>query len=168
MGLDLANVLKVIGPAASLIFAAWIFVGFLQTRYDAAVDRYGEMIEKYRGGEGSGARKANMADEIVHYKRRCILMSRAIGCGLVSAILLIFTLVCGGIALAFPALPGLKFISAGSAMLGMLLVIAGTVIVILEGRIIYRQIDSELLDVPDLAASSGQQAGAITDPRRRG
>ncbi len=40
MNFDLAKVLTTVGPAASIIFAAWIFVAFLQTRYDAAVDRY--------------------------------------------------------------------------------------------------------------------------------
>jgi hypothetical protein len=92
MNLDLANVLKVIGPAASLIFAAWIFVGFLQTRYDAAVERYRDIIETYRTSDLSGSRKSNMIDQIVHYKRHCELMSRATGCRLVSEILLIFTL----------------------------------------------------------------------------
>jgi hypothetical protein len=38
--LELSDVLKAIGPAASIIFAAWIFMGFLQQRYDAAVSRY--------------------------------------------------------------------------------------------------------------------------------
>lgn len=166
MNLDLANVLKVIGPAASLIFAAWIFVGFLQTRYDAAVERYRDIIEKYRTSDLSGSRKANMVDQIVHYKRRCELMSRATGCGLVSAILLICTLISGGLALTFPDLSLFKFLSAGTALLGMLLVIAGTIIVILEGRIIHRQIHNELLDVPELAESIGQEAGAINDPKR--
>jgi hypothetical protein len=166
MNLDLANVLKVIGPAASLIFAAWIFVGFLQTRYDAAVERYRDIIEKYRTSDLSGSRKANMVDQIVHYKRRCELMSRATGCGLVSAILLICTLIAGGLALTFPDLSIFKFLSAGTALIGMLLVIAGTVIVIVEGGIIYRQIHNELLDIPELAESIGQEAGAINDPKR--
>lgn len=166
MNLDLANVLKVIGPAASLIFAAWIFVGFLQTRYDAAVERYRDIIETYRTSDLSGSRKSNMIDQIVHYKRRCELMSRATGCGLVSAILLIFTLISGGIALSFPEVEFLKYLSAGSALLGLLLVIAGTIIVMFEGRIIYRQIHTELLDLPDLAESIGEEAGAVTDPKR--
>jgi hypothetical protein len=48
MNLDLAKVLTTVGPAASIIFAAWIFVAFLQTRYDAAVERYRDLIEKFR------------------------------------------------------------------------------------------------------------------------
>jgi Ca2+/Na+ antiporter len=168
MDFDLANVLKVIGPAASLIFAAWIFVGFLQTRYDAAVERYRDIIEKYRTADLSGSRKANMTDQVVHYKRRCELMSRAIGCGLVSAILLIFTLIFGGLALTIQEVSIFKYISAGTATLGLLLVVVGTFIVIMEGRIIYRQMHSELLDIPDLAESIGQKPGSINDPQRHG
>lgn len=66
----------------------------------------------------------------------------------------------------FPEVASLKFLSAGSALLGLLLVIAGTIIVMFEGRIIYRQIHTELLDLPDLAESIGEEAGAVTDPKR--
>lgn len=65
MNLDLSKVLTTVGPAASIIFAAWIFVAFLQTRYDAAVERYRDLIEKFRTSDLSGSRKANMRDEII-------------------------------------------------------------------------------------------------------
>ena len=35
MNFELSDVLKAIGPAASIIFAAWIFTGFLQQRAPA-------------------------------------------------------------------------------------------------------------------------------------
>jgi hypothetical protein len=167
MTLDISNTLKVIGPAASIVFAAWIFMGFLQTRYDSAIDRYRDLIDRYRTSEPSGPRKANMRDQIVCYQRRCELMGQANILGLVSAILLIFTLIAGELALSLPDLTALKYMSAGSALLGFLLVIGATVIVIREGMITHRQIQSELLDVPDLAQSIGQEAGNIADPRRR-
>ena len=47
MDFDLSNVLKAIGPTASIVFAAWIFMGFLQQRYDTAVARYQDMIEAF-------------------------------------------------------------------------------------------------------------------------
>ena len=78
----------------------------------------------------------------------------------------LYTFISGGIALSFPEVESLKFLSAGSALLGLLLVIAGTIIVMFEGRIIYRQIHTELLDLPDLAESIGEEAGAVTDPKR--
>ena len=166
MDLDLANILKVIGPAASIIFAAWIFMGFLQARYDAAVERYRDLIDRHRTSELSGSRKTNMRDQIVCYKRRCVLMSRASSFGLVSAILVIFTLIAAELALIFQNATFLKYLSAGSALLGFSLVIVATIFVILEGRITHRQIDSELLDVPDLAQSTGQESGDITNPHR--
>ena len=168
MDLDLAKVLTTVGPAASIIFAAWIFVAFLQTRYDAAVERYRDLIEKYRSSDLSGSRKANMRDQIVNYKRRCELMNIATGCGLISAIMLISTMIFGGLSIVYQDVLTLKLMSVGTAMLGLVLVIVGAVIVIMEGRIIRRQIHSELLDVPDLAHSIDQDSGAIDDPHRRG
>lgn len=168
MNLDLAKLLTTVGPAASIIFAAWIFVGFLQTRYDAAVERYRDLIEKFRTSELSGSRKANMRDEILHYKRRCELMNQATGYGLLSAMLLISTMIFGGLAIVFQGVVLLKILSMATALLGFLLVIVGAGIVIMEGRIIRRQIQSELLDIPDLAHGIDQEAGAISDPQRRG
>ena len=168
MTLDLSKLLTTVGPAASIIFAAWIFVAFLQTRYDAAVERYRDLIEKFRASDLSDSRKANMRDEILNYKRRCELMNLATGCGLVSAMLLISTMIFGGTAIIFGDAAVLKVASMVSALLGLLLVIAGAGIVIAEGRIIRRQIHTELLDVPDLAHGIDQDAGAIDDPHRRG
>ena len=168
MNFDLAKVLTTVGPAASIIFAAWIFVAFLQTRYDAAVDRYRELIEKFRTAEHSVSREANMRDEILHYKRRCELMNRATGYGLVSAMLLISTMIFGGLAIVLPDLALLKLLCMATALLGLLLVIVGAGIVLMDGRIIRRQIHDELLDIPALAHGIDQEAGVVDDPRRRG
>ncbi|WP_082513213.1 DUF2721 domain-containing protein [Methylobacterium sp. Leaf125] len=168
MNLDLAKVLTTVGPAASIIFAAWIFVAFLQTRYDAAIDRYRDLIEKFRSPDLSDSRKANMRDEILNYKRRCELMNRAIGCGLISAMLLISTMIFGGFSLVFQDSEALKLVSMGTATLGLILVIVGAAMVIMEGRIIRRQIHTELLDIPELAHGIDQGAGDINDPHRRG
>lgn len=83
MDFQLSDVLKSIGPAASIIFAAWIFMGFLQQRYDTAVARYQAMIENFRSGELSRERRSNIKDQIPMYKRRCELMGRANIIGLV-------------------------------------------------------------------------------------
>lgn len=167
MNFELSNVLKSIGPAASIIFAAWIFMGFLQQRYDTAVARYQEMIEAFRSGELSRERRSNIKDQILVYKRRCELMGRANLVGLVAAILLILTLVAGELDIVFPGLAPLKYVSAGCALLGFCLVIVATGFVIAEGMITRRQLDSELLDQEDLAHSIGQEAGAIGDRGRR-
>ena len=86
--------------------------------------------------------------------------------GLTSAILLITTLIAGGISLTVPEDNVFKLISLGLALIGLLLVIVATIIVMREGMITNRQIYNELLDIPDLAESVGQEAGDVSDPHR--
>src|SRR3978361_2255962 len=102
MNFDLENVLKVIGPAASIVFAAWIFMGFLQQRYDSAVERYRDMIEKCRNGELSDMRRDNIKDQVLAFRHRCDLMAYANLTGLFSAMLLILTLIVGELDIIFP------------------------------------------------------------------
>ena len=51
VGIALPDILKVVGPSAAIIFAAWIFMGFLQQRYDAAVERYRSAIDEIPEGK---------------------------------------------------------------------------------------------------------------------
>jgi len=80
--------------------------------------------------------------------------------------LLILTLITGELDILLPDTTRLKYVSAGCALLGFLLVIVAAMLVIMEARIPYRQIAEEVLDVPDLASSTGQRSGAITSARR--
>jgi hypothetical protein len=48
MQFEMKDVLSSAGPAASLIFAAWIFLQLLNSRYDAAFDRYRSLVSEYR------------------------------------------------------------------------------------------------------------------------
>jgi hypothetical protein len=157
----LSDVFKAIGPTASIIFAAWIFMGFLQQRYDAAVERYREMIGIYREIEQSKDRRANAKDQIMRYKRRCELMNYACLTGLVSAIMLLLTLIVGELDVILPGITFLKYISAGAAFLGLTLVIAAAALVIVESVISHRLLNEELLDVPELARATGQEPGAV-------
>ncbi|MGY4601845.1 hypothetical protein ACVW16_000257 [Bradyrhizobium sp. USDA 4474] len=102
MSFHLSEILKAIGPSASIIFAAWIFVGFLQQRYDAAVDRYRQTISDYRSGEHPADRRDNIQDQILVFKYRCQLMSYACFTGLLSAILFLLTLVSGAVDVIIP------------------------------------------------------------------
>ncbi len=70
MNRDRAKVPTTAGPAASIHCAAWIFGAFLQTRYHAAVERYRELVERFRTSELSGSRKATMRDENWICRRR--------------------------------------------------------------------------------------------------
>ena len=87
--------------------------------------------------------------------------------GIVSAILLILTLITGELAIIFPHFPPLKYVSAGSALLGFFLVIVAAIIVMVESSIVGRQLEGELLDVPELAQCTGLEVGNIAKRRPR-
>jgi hypothetical protein len=162
--LHIAQILKALGPAASIIFAAWIFMGFLQQRYDAALARYRGMVERYRVDDASSERRDNMRDQIRLYRRRCAMMNVASIIGLTSAILLILTLITGELSML--GVRFLTYVSASTALAGFILVIVAAGITIAEGIIIRRQLDAELLDVADLARDEGQHPGSINDSNR--
>jgi len=168
MNFELKDVLTAIGPTASIVFAAWIFMGFLQQRYTAAYGLYRSLIEDCRNGRLSAERRGNIKDQVMLYKRRCELMKVATNLGLAAAILLITTLIAATVNSVFSQLsPLLRWLGAGCAVAGLGLVIVAAALVIVENSIIQRALDSELLDVPDLARRSGQAVGDITDPDRR-
>ena len=163
MTIDVASIFKAIGPAASIIFAAWIFMGFLQVRYDSAVDRYRELIGRYRDGEDLDDRRDNLRDSILVYKKRCEIMNVASVIGLTSAIILILALIFGELSLVFTSVATLKVISFGMTLVGLSLVILASAIVLYESLIIHRQLETELLDLPDLARGIGKAPGEIAD-----
>lgn len=148
---QLSDVLKAIGPNAAIIFAAWIFMGFLQQRYDGALDRYRRAVGDYRSNEHDASRADNLKHQVLAYRRRCRLMSQATLVGLVAAILLIISLIFGVLDVLLPRTAIIIACGTVTAVAGFILVIVATIIVILEGRIVRRQIDDELRDVADLA-----------------
>jgi hypothetical protein len=161
MDVDVASILKAIGPGASIIFAAWIFMGFVQQRYDAAVDRYRSMIGSYRSGEVSDTRRVNMRDQISVVKRRCELMHYANVTGLIAAIFFVLTLISAALGMVFTKASLLVYVSVLAMLAGFALVVIAAFCVLIESSIVRRQLVGELLDVPDLADSTGQEAGEI-------
>ena len=149
--IQLGDVLKAVGPNASIVFAAWIFMGFLQQRYDSAIDRYREAVGDYRANDHAEERAGNLKDQILTYRNRCKLMSRATLIGLIAAIFLIASLIFGVLDVIVPDNPAITASGTAATVLGFLLVILATLIVIAEGRIVHRQLNDELRDVPDLA-----------------
>src|ERR1700712_916899 len=91
----LKDLLEAIGPTASLVFAAWIFLSFLQSRYVAAFERFRELTDEYRNGV-EGRRGQSIRTQIQLYRRRCDWMRWATNLGVISEILLIATLILGG------------------------------------------------------------------------
>jgi hypothetical protein len=158
---QLADVLKAIGPNAAIVFAAWIFMGFLQQRYDSAVNRFREAVGDFRSNDHKDERSQNLKEQIMIYRHRCRLMGRATLVGLVSAILLIGSLIFAGLDTIFPRTPWISVVGIGALLLGFALVITAAVIVIFEGRIVGTQVEDELRDVPDLARETGHEPGAV-------
>jgi hypothetical protein len=161
MSFEIADVLKLIGPSASIVFAAWIFMGFLQQRYDAAVERYRSMIGECRTESGvSDARRRNIREQLATYQRRCRLMNAACNVGLVSAILLILSLITGELDVIFTSVTLFKDASALASLAGFVLVIAAAVLVLIESAISRRQLDWEVMDIPGLADSARRGVSA--------
>ncbi|MBV8509509.1 MAG: DUF2721 domain-containing protein [Xanthobacteraceae bacterium] len=165
MDFTLSDVLRAIGPTASIIFAAWIFMGFLQQRYDSAVDRYRAMISNYRTDSLSSERRDNMRDQIMVYQRRCELMNYSCQCGLLSAILLLLTLIGAEADVVFPHFVLIKYLTAAAALAGFILVIVSAAFVLVESTITQRQLRDDALDVPDLAHALGEEPGSVKEPR---
>ena len=159
---QLSDVLKAIGPNAAIVFAAWIFMGFLQQRYDGALDRYRTAVGDYRSNEHEATRSSNLKNQVLAYRRRCRLMSGATLVGLLAAILLISSLIFGGLDVIVPKSTFITICGIATTMGGFVLVIVATLIVVVEGRIVKRQIDDELRDVSDLAEEAG---GGVADER---
>lgn len=157
---QLADVLKAIGPNAAIIFAAWIFMGFLQQRYDNAIDRYREVVGDYRSNDHDPERADNLKDQVLTYLHRCELMSHATLVGLIAAILLIASLILGAVDVLLPGSAAVGIAGIAASLGGFALVIVAAALVVTEGRIVHRQILDELRDVPDLrdeAKARGQR-----------
>ena len=162
---ELGDILKAIGPNASIVFAAWIFMTFLQQRYDSAIDRYRAAVGDYRSNDHDGDRAGNLKGQILTYQHRCKLMSWANLIGLVAAILLIAALIFGAIDVIVPKVSLVVVAGTAAAIVGFLLVIIAAIIVIVEGRTVYRQLNDELRDIPDLAGATKEGLDA---PGRHG
>lgn len=150
MDYQLKDLLEAIGPPASLIFAAWIFMTILQSRYQAAFDRYRSLISSYRDGDLAEARHGNVKDQILIYKKRCEIMKTAANVGIVSAIFLICVLIFAALNVVFGDVPVLKLMSTICAFIGLPLVILAAIMVMRENILVQNAIDSEIQDIPDL------------------
>jgi hypothetical protein len=158
---QLGDVLKAIGPNASIVFAAWIFMGFLQQRYDSAIDRYRGAVGDYRSGDHDQARTDNLREQVVIYRRRCWLMGHALLTGLAAAMLLIASLILGALDVVSPDVPLIAWVGTAAAIAGFALIIVAALIVWREARLVTTELDNELRDVPELARDTGHQPGGV-------
>jgi uncharacterized membrane protein len=155
MDFEFKNVLQAVGGNASLVFASWIFMTFVQARYIAAYERYRRLIDAYRDAE-HGKRRDVIRDEIMVYYKRVNTMRHATDLGLYAAMLLIATLIVGALDVVFGAHTVFKIIGTVCALAGLVGVIWSASLVVLENRMIARAISGELGDIPELADQAGQ------------
>jgi hypothetical protein len=148
---QLGDVLKATGPNAAIVFAAWIFMGFLQQRYDSAIDRYRGGVGDYRSADHEQSRSENLKEQVLSYRHRCELMSWATLVGLIAAILLISALIFGALDAIIPDTPVIAWLGIATTIGGFALVVVAAAIVIAESRIVHRQLDQEVRDVPELS-----------------
>src|SRR4051794_21456377 len=165
MDLNLKGVLDAVGPTAGLIFASWLFLSFLGQRYAAGYERYRALISEYRDQEGRSPRHKLLGEQILLYKRRCEQMKIATNLGVLAAMFLITTLVAAALVAIFPAAELLKYVSAASSIVGLLLVLAGACIVMRENTLIQHALDGELADIPELAKEAGGGARAAFEEK---
>jgi len=158
---DIKDLLQAVGPTASLIFAAWIFLSYLQTRYTAAYQLFRELVAEYRDHSEQDTRRDTLRAQVLVYKRRCELMRRATNIGTTSAIVLICALIAGVIGTMYDMASAWKYLTAAFAIVGLLLVIWAASLVIVENVRLKRLIELDMadLDLPD-EAGRGRQSRA--------
>ena len=157
MNFEMKDVLEAVGPPASLIFAAWIFLSFLGQRYTAAYERFRSLAEEYRqdrDGRANAARHRQVGKEIALYRRRCDLMRWATTSGLISAMLFLGTILCGLSDVVFGGSQWVAALGALLAAVGLVLVIVAAGIVFAENVAIRHALNQEVEDLPDLAAAT--------------
>jgi hypothetical protein len=173
MEFSMKDLLQAIGPSASLIFASWIFLSFLQTRYTAAYERYRALIQERRerlrnagdqAPEDNDRHQRSVKDQIALYRRRCEHMRHATNIGVLAAILLIVTILSGGLQVVMPQLGMLRYVGAAGGLLGLMLLIVAAMFVIAENVLIQHAMNDEAADLPESRES--QTAGAWRVPRR--
>lgn len=145
---DVHQVLQIVGPTASLLFAAWIFLQYLNQRFIESVARLRELAENLRTSETKDDRRSDsLRDQIGLYRRRCTLMRQATNVGLVAALMLLSTLTLAGIVTVFGRSTVLDVVGVCTAIGGLVLVMVATGIVFLENRLVAKALTSELTDL---------------------
>jgi hypothetical protein len=147
---DLKDLLEAVGPTASLIFAAWIFLTFLQARYTAAYERFRALIAELRTHRDQDDRRASLRQQILIYKGRCEQMRLATNIGVISAILLITALICAALGTMDDTVSAWKYLTGCCAIAGLLLVIWAAALVLMENYPVQRLLESDLSDLPEL------------------
>ncbi|MBW8855909.1 MAG: DUF2721 domain-containing protein, partial [Bradyrhizobium sp.] len=150
MQVTLKDFLEVVAPSASLIFASWIFLSFLQTRYTSACSLYRSLIEIHRQNHSQDdEHQRNVSSQIALYKRRCQQMRAATNLGVIAALLLIIAIICAVLEIVTDVAV-FRPIGVTSTLLGFFLLVVAAAFVIMENSQIQYTLSSELEELPEL------------------
>lgn len=150
MDFQFKDVMQAVGPNASLVFASWIFMSFLQTRYSNAYALYRKMIDVLREDRADGQRRTTIHDEIVLYRERLNRMRLATNLGLYAAILLLATLILAGLDTVFGSPDFLKYVGVPCVVAGLGLIIWSASLVIIENKMLKMALDRDGDDLKEL------------------
>jgi hypothetical protein len=148
------DVMQAVGPNASLVFASWIFMSFLQTRYSNAYQLYRKMIDDLRENKADGKRRQTIHDEIVLYRQRLNRMRLATNLGLYAAILLLSTLILSGLDVVFGSPDFLKYVGLACVVVGLGLIIWSASLVIVENKMLKMALDRDGDDLDELRGAA--------------
>jgi hypothetical protein len=147
---DLKDVLNTAAPTASLIFASWLFLQLVSSRYEATIVRYERAMEELRGECPPPRRDTVLAVARLH-GRRFHHMERAMSLGLLAATFLVSSL---GMA-SFQLMTGatwLNFTTMGALITGLVLLVVCALLTMAENGLGRRTLLLERADVPELGA----------------
>jgi hypothetical protein len=150
MSIQMKDVLQAAGPSASLVFASWIFLSFLQQRYVAAFQTFRALVDAYRKGSENAVRLDALESQIRQYRRRCDWMRWSTNIGVVSALCFLATLLCGLVAVILPDPAAVGTAGAVLCSAGFVLVMVSAVFTIVENSLSATALDDEVRDMDSL------------------
>jgi hypothetical protein len=162
----LKDVVDMIGPTVGLLFAAWIFLSYLQQRYTSAFDRYRTLIQDYRQHPGQDRRHESLREQVRLYKGRCEKMRLATNTGIASAMLLISGVIGTAVSVIVPGIRPLEVASVAAILVGMGLVVVASGIVLVENTQLQHAIESEISDLPELVDDAGAPSAHVRHRQR--
>lgn len=121
---QLQQVPAAVGPGASIVVAATIFLAYLQSHYSTAFHFYWPLVQHGRDHGVEDTRGRDVRAPVLLIKQHFELMRLATTLGLVAMILLIATLISGTVTAVLPSAQALNVIGALTAVAGFALVIA--------------------------------------------
>jgi hypothetical protein len=141
---DLKDVLNAAGPTATLLFASWIFLGYLNSRLSDSQKRFND----------HDARHKSIYDQIKQNRKRCDLLFLATNDALRGAYFMFATIATGIISIATQQPPWLCIFNLCCALSGLVFLVLSVGKALAENKLLHQSITSEVADVPEFADKS--------------